>query len=189
MSRESQRAERTKRAAKRRARKQRAKVLLSKAADADAILAAEKARAEKRIADAQAKLDGLRADLNETGQAVEQKAATVWSLTNELAGAKEELLEERIQHAGEKAAHATANQEIRELEESLALVRDANRELQEKLSRAERTITDLHAQDMESAPLRRRLRERAAEVETLRTQLCQARAQIAPRPLVLGVTP
>ena len=189
MSRESQRAEKAKRTAKRRARKQNAKALLARAAEADAILAAEKARAEKRITDAQSKLDGLSAKLNETGQAVEQKTATVEGLTIELANTKDDLRRVIGERAEEHRARETAEIKVGVLESEVAARDLAIVGLIATCDARRKTIADLRAQDAEAAPLRRRLKERADEILSLRTQLAQARAQIPPRALTIGVAP
>lgn len=189
MSRESQRAEKAKRTAKRRARKQNAKALLARAAEADAILAAEKARAEQRIASAQAKLDGLSAKLNETGQAVEQKTATVESLTIELANAKEGLLRVIGERAEEHRARETAEIKVRVLESQVVAQTLTIDGLNATCEERRKTIADLRAQDAEAAPLRLRLKERADELRVLRTQLAQAKAQIPPRALTIGGAP
>ena len=189
MSRESQKAERTKRAAKRRARKQKAKVALTRAVEADSILAAEKARAEQRIAEANAKQAGLRANLDETGQVVEQKAATIESLTVELAATNKDMMWLIGERAAESKARETAEIKVRVLEAKVRKQALAIDGLNATCDARAKTIADLRAQDMEAVPLRRRLKERADEIQALRTQLSQAHAQIPPKPLTLGVTP
>jgi chromosome segregation ATPase len=181
MSRESVRSERVKRATRRHARRQKAKELLKRAAEADVILATEKARAEQRIADAQIKL-------SEFGQEVEQKTATVESLTVELASTKEDLVRVIGERVTEHLARERAEHEVASLKCEAVATLSSLAALRKDLVKAERDLAGLRAQDAEVAPLRRRLKERADEIQSLRTQLVQARAQIPPRPLVFGTT-
>ena len=162
--------------------------MLSRAAASEATLAAEKTRAERRIADAQAKLDVFRTDLSETGQRLEQKAATVESLTIQLVNVQEDLLRVVRERAEEFRAREAAEIKVAVLESTVAAHKLAIDGLNATCEERRRTIADLRAQDAESAPLRRRLKGRADEIQALRVQLAQARAQIPPRPLILGET-